>query len=186
MRAIRVALVAAAAFFAAPTFAAIAPASHATKHPTHVAKHSAKHSRVARHVAKPDDGVSVPMDEARVITFKQPVSTVFVGNPYIADVTMIDSRHAYLLGKTFGATNLIGLNAQHTPVVNTQINVSNRQIGAVTLNRGADTYNYSCTRARCETSPRPGDPLAYVNNTEDAATKHQDEGSKAASVASAQ
>lgn len=132
---------------------------------------TAKHA--AKHVMHSSDGVTVPMDEARVITFSQPVSTLFVGNPAIADVTIIDSRHAYLLGKTFGATNMIGLDANNRQVMNAQVNVTNRVVGSVTLNRGADTYNYSCTELHCETSPRPGDPQAFVGATEGAAQQHE-------------
>jgi hypothetical protein len=131
-----------------------------------------------------DGGLSVPMDEAKMITFTQPISTLFVGNTTIADVTIIDSHHAYLLGKTFGATNMIGLDSNNHQVMNAQINVTNRMVGSVTLNRGAETYNYSCTQLHCETNPRPGDPASYVTNTENAAQQHQDAATKAA-VASA-
>jgi len=135
-------------------------------------KHSVRHSD--------SDGLTVAMDEARVITFTQPIATLFIGNTTIADVTVIDSHHAYLLGKTFGATNMIGLDANNHQVMNAQINVTNRVVGSVTLNRGAETYNYSCTRLHCETSPKPGDPTNYVTNTENAAQQHTDAGAKAA------
>ncbi len=176
MRVFHLALLAACVALVTPSTAIAAP--HAVKHPNHPAKHIS-----AKRVARPDDGISVPIDEARVITFKLPIATVFIGNPTVADVTMIDSRHAYVLGKTFGATNLIGLNAEHTPVVNAQISVANRMVGSVTLNRGAETYNYSCTRLHCETGPRPGDPLGYVTNTESAANAHADTATKASAVA---
>lgn len=167
MRALRSTSLIAAAFFAIPAMAVAAP--HAAKHP-------------AKHATHADAGLSVPMDEARVITFTQPVSTLFVGNASIADVTVIDSHHAYLLGKTFGATNLIGLDANNRQVMNTQVNVTNRMIGSVTLNRGADTYNYSCTEMHCETNPRPGDPTAYVTNTQTTVQQHEEAGMKSASA----
>lgn len=162
MRAFRVAFLATSALLAASS---IALAAHAAT------KHSAKHA---------DDGLTVPMDEARMITFTRPVTTLFVGNTTIADVTIIDSHHAYLLGKTFGATNMIGLDSSNRQVMNAQINVTNRVVGSVTLNRGAETYNYSCTHLRCETSPRPGDPKDYVANTESTAQQHEDAAAKAA------
>lgn len=155
MRAFRFAALIAATVLAASA-AQAAPAKHA-----------------ARHAAHANDGVTVPMDEARLITFTQPVATLFVGNPTIADVTIIDSRHAYLLGKTFGTTNMIGLDSGNHQVMNAQVNVTNRMVGSVTLNRGADTYNYSCTELHCETNPRPGDPSAFVNTTESSAQQHE-------------
>jgi hypothetical protein len=162
MRALRFVFLAAIAALALPAAAVSAP------------KHTAKHNT---------DGLTVPMDEARLITFTQNVATLFVGNTTIADVTIIDSHHAYLLGKTFGATNMIGLDANNRQVLNSQINVTNRMVGAVTLNRGAETYNYACTKLHCETNPRPGDPTAYVSNTESAAQQHQDASIKAAVAA---
>jgi hypothetical protein len=155
MRAFRFVLLPAAIFLLTPVIAAHAAPKHAVKGATQV-----------------NDGLTVPMDEARIITFTQPVATLFIGNTTIADVTVIDSHHAYLLGKTFGATNMIGLDANNHQVMNAQINVTNRVVGSVTLNRGAETYNYSCTQMHCETSPRPGDPTSYVSTTETTAQQH--------------
>ncbi len=126
------------------------------------------------------DGVNVPMDEVRMIAFSQPVSTVYVGNPVIADVTMIDPEHAFLLGKTFGETNLIALGANGKPISNERVVVFGRRMGAVTLNRGAQTYNYTCTPLHCETQPVPGDPSDYFGNTHSAIQTHEDQGAKAA------
>lgn len=66
-------------------------------------------------------GIAVPMDEVRTISFDRPISTVYVGNPAIADVTMIDSTHAFILGKSFGATNLLALDAKGTQVSNQHV-----------------------------------------------------------------
>ena len=167
MRAFRLALLTATALLAIPATVVAAP--HTPKHP-------------AKHAVHTDPGLTVPMDEARVITFTQPVSTLFIGNTTIADVTIIDSHHAYLLGKTFGATNMIGLDTNNRQVMNAQINVTNRMMGSVTLNRGAETYNYSCTQLHCETNPRPGDPTAYVANTQGTVQQHEDASMKAASA----
>ena len=65
--------------------------------------------------------LSVPMDEVRVIKFKTPVATVYVGNPAIADVTVIDPTHVFLLGKSYGKTNLIALDINRNPIVNDQV-----------------------------------------------------------------
>jgi hypothetical protein len=146
------------------------------------APHRAPQHHPVKRVVHADPGFTVSMDEARIITFPQPVATVFIGNPTIADITVIDSRHAYLLGKTFGVTNMIGLDIDHNQVMNRQVAVTNRNGGEVTLHRGADSYNYTCSASRCETGPRPGDPMAYVSNTEDTAAKHTDMGLKAAAA----
>lgn len=162
MRPFRVAFLAASTLLAASS---IALAAHAAQ------KHPLKHV---------DDGLVVAMDEARMLTFTQPITTLFLGNTTIADVTIIDSHHAYLLGKTFGTTNMIGLDSSNHQVMNAQVHVINRVMGSVTLNRGAATFNYSCTALHCETGPRPGDPLDYVGITEGAAQAHESNAAKAA------
>ena len=53
-----------------------------------------------------------------------PVSTVYVGNPTIADVTMIDARHAFVQGKGYGRTNIVALNRDNVQVFNTRITVT--------------------------------------------------------------
>ncbi|HSM96402.1 MAG TPA: pilus assembly protein N-terminal domain-containing protein [Rhizomicrobium sp.] len=162
MRPFRIAFLAASSLLAASS---IALAAHAAP------KHAVKHV---------DDGLVVAMDEARMLTFTQPIVTLFLGNTTIADVTIIDSHHAYLLGKTFGTTNMIGLDSSNHQVMNAQVHVINRITGSVTLNRGAASFNYSCTALHCETGPRPGDPADYVANTEGAAQAHEGSAAKAA------
>ena len=66
-------------------------------------------------------GVSIAMDEVRTITFPKPVATIYVGNPAIADINMIDSRHAFILGKGYGNTNMLALDNDGKQVSNTHI-----------------------------------------------------------------
>lgn len=128
-------------------------------------------------------GVAVPMDEVTLVAFKAPVSTVYLGNSSIADLTLVDSKHVFVLGKTFGTTNLIALSADNKVIVNEPVTVFGRSAGMVTLNRGADTYNYTCTNLHCETRPTPGDPKTYFENTEGEIGEHEDNSTKSASVA---
>jgi hypothetical protein len=124
--------------------------------------------------------VSVPMDEVTMVAFKQPVATVYLGNSSIAQLTLVDSRHVFVLGKAFGTTNLIALSDHNEVIANEAVTVSGRRTGMVTLNRGADTYNYSCTDTHCETHPVPGDAKAFFENTQSAAGAHEDTANKAA------
>ncbi|HEX4370788.1 MAG TPA: pilus assembly protein N-terminal domain-containing protein [Rhizomicrobium sp.] len=103
------------------------------------------------------DGVAISMDEVRTITFPKPVATVYVGNPSIADINMIDSRHAFVLGKGFGNTNIVALDHQGDQVSNTHVSVMAREDSTVTLQRGTGRLTYSCTASHCEATPQPGD-----------------------------
>ena len=104
--------------------------------------------------------IAIPMDEVRIVTFPVPVSTVYVGNPVIADVTVIDSKRVFLLGKNFGTTNLVALDAEGNPTASERVTVYSRQGSMVTLHRGAAQTTYACAGARCEASPVPGDDNA--------------------------
>lgn len=170
---------------AAVSFAcAAAPVAAATvvpapkHHKTAVHKVAIKRRLAPQHT----DGVSVVMDEVRVVTFKRPVSTVFIGNPVIADATVIDPYHAFILGKAYGVTNLIALSAQSQTVANQQITVANRSGGVVTLNKGSAQFTYSCTTAHCETNPRPGDQKGYFDDNTGSIGSHEEQGIKAASA----
>ncbi len=102
-------------------------------------------------------GIEIPLDQVRIVTFKVPVRTVFVGNPVIADITVIDSTHVFVLGKNFGSTNIVALDSAGREAVNEQVTVHERPGSAVTVQRGNAKTTLVCTSSRCETAPTPGD-----------------------------
>ena len=125
--------------------------------------------------------VSVMMDEVRTMTFKTPVSTVYVGNPAIADINMIDSRHAFILGKAYGSTNIIALNQQGAQISDTRVDVlASARESTVTLNRGAARVTYSCTANHCEVTPQPGDGKDVYSGANGQIDQHQETAKKAA------
>ncbi len=101
-------------------------------------------------------GMTVPMDEVRTVTFGKPVATVYVGNSVIADVNMIDSRHAFVLGKAFGTTNVIALD-QYGPrdLQHLRQRLGHPRRDGDGVPRLAQT-TLSCGGPRCEVSPMPG------------------------------
>lgn len=124
--------------------------------------------------------MAVPLDEVRVVSFAKPVSTLYVGNPVIADVTIIDSRHAFVQGKAFGATNVVALDANGRQVANQQIVVASKGNMLVTLQRGTQQTTYACAGARCQPTPQPGDSKDAFESATDQISKYQGLLSKAA------
>jgi hypothetical protein len=102
-------------------------------------------------------GVEIPLDQVHVLAFKAPVKTVFVGNPVVADVTVIDSTHVFILGKNFGTTNLVALDEKGQEFFNEQVTVLDRPGSVVTLQRGTAKTTLNCNTSRCEAAPTPGD-----------------------------
>jgi len=125
--------------------------------------------------------ITVPLDEIKVVTFESPVKVVYVGNPTIADVTVIDSTHVFVLGKSFGSTNIVALDDTGNQTAEDKVTVLNHDANIVTLQRGAGRSTLNCAQTRCEAAPIPGDdPMPYDTITSQV-DKHQGQNLKAAS-----
>jgi Flp pilus assembly secretin CpaC len=125
-------------------------------------------------------GIALAMDEVRTLTFARPIATVYVGNPSIADITMIDARHAFLLGKAYGSTNIVALNHDGDQVYDSRVAVVERRNESFTLNRGAQRVTYDCNAGRCEISPTPGDGKDSYDQAMNQLGSHADTARKAA------
>ena len=138
------------------------------------------------YAADKNDSVALALDEVHTLTFHTPVSTVYVGNPTIADVTMIDARHAFVQGKSYGRTNIMALNRDNVMVFNTHITVTGSDGGGtVTLNRGAQRVTLNCGGGRCEPTPMPGDDKSGYDSFSNQNTAHQAAARSAANAAEA-
>ena len=142
---------------------------------------TAHHKAPAKHrvVKKAPGGIAVRLDEVRIVTFNRPVSTVFVGNPVVADATVIDQHHIFVLGKGFGTTNMIALGPQSETVANQTLTVLNPG-GLVTVNKGSAQFSYACNGGRCTASPVPGDQKAFFDENTSSTASHQSQGITAA------
>jgi Flp pilus assembly secretin CpaC len=133
-----------------------------------------------------NDFVALALDEVHTLAFSTPVSTLYVGNPSIADVTMIDARHAFVQGKGYGRTNIMALNHDNVMVFNTHVTVTgNNGGGTVTLNRGAQRVTFNCAGGRCEPTPMPGDGKDSYDVVNSQSTSHQTIARSAAAVTEA-
>lgn len=124
--------------------------------------------------------VAVPEDEARIIKFDKPVAVVYVANPVVADVNMIDSTHAFLLGKAYGATNMIAMDAKGNQIESRHVTVLGSS-HLVTLNRGNLQFTFACASVRCETATTPGDVKNYHDDNMSEIAVREEMGAKQAS-----
>ena len=51
--------------------------------------------------------LTVRLDQSARVRLSAPARDVVVGNPGVADVSMLDSRNIVVLGKSYGVTNLL-------------------------------------------------------------------------------
>jgi hypothetical protein len=100
--------------------------------------------------------LAVNIDQAARVTLSRSAKDVMVGNPGIADVTVLDERHLMITGKAYGVTNLMVADASGRTIFSRQVVVSAPDSNRISLYRGPDVYNYACS-PRCERTPMPGE-----------------------------
>jgi len=131
------------------------------------------------------DTITVALDEVQTVNFPRQVTTINVGNPAIADITMIDDRHAFILGKAYGSTNIIALGKAGEMISDTHVSVLNGQQNIVTLQRGTQRTTYNCTARACEAAPQPGDGKDSFETASGQISAHQDAAKAAAGAGGA-
>jgi Flp pilus assembly secretin CpaC len=103
--------------------------------------------------------VQVILDQARVIRLPPRATTVVIGNPAIADVTIQKSGVGIVTGKTYGMTNLIVLDPAGDMISEEQVIVKPAEDAIVTVQRGLDRESLACTPL-CERTVKLGDAAA--------------------------
>lgn len=70
------------------------------------------------------------------ISLSSAAGSVIVANPDIADVTVIDSRTVYIVGKGFGNSSVIITDQMGRPLFDGEVVVTASQKGAITVYKG--------------------------------------------------
>ncbi|MHC6152256.1 pilus assembly protein N-terminal domain-containing protein [Bradyrhizobium elkanii] len=125
--------------------------------------------RPAFATAAPDpDRIAVNVDQAKLVKLPGGISTIVVGNPLIADVTLQNGGVVVVTGKGYGATNFIALDRSGQVLVDRQIQVEGPTDQLVTVYRGVDRETYSCMPV-CQRRITLGDGETYFKSTMDQA-----------------
>ena len=120
-------------------------------------------------VAAPDpDRIAVYVDQAKLVKLPAKVSTIVVGNPLIADVTLQSGGIVVVTGKGYGATNFIAMDRNGEVLVDRQIQVEGPTDQLVTVYRGVERESYSCMPI-CQRRVTLGDGETYFKSAIDQA-----------------
>jgi Pilus formation protein N terminal region len=90
------------------------------------------------------DTISIAVDQATITKMPDSVSTLVIGNPIIADVTVRPGGLLIVTGKAYGVTNLIALDASGAVLSERYIEVTAPRDEVVVVYRGANRESYSC------------------------------------------
>src|SRR3954454_10812080 len=115
-------------------------------------------------LAGTDESVAVNVDQAKLVKLPERVSTIVVGNPLIADVTMQPGGLVVVTGKGYGATNFIAMNRAGEILMDRVIQVQGPSDRVITVYRGVDRESYSCMPI-CQRRVTLGDGEAFFKST---------------------
>jgi Flp pilus assembly secretin CpaC len=114
------------------------------------------------------DTIAVNVDQAKLVKLPTRVSTIVVGNPLIADVTLQTGGILVVTGKGYGATNFIAMDRSGEVLVDRVIQVEGPTDQLVTVYRGVERESYSCMPI-CQRRITLGDGETYFKSTMDQA-----------------
>lgn len=80
----------------------------------------------------------------RRVRLDRPAGTILVGNPLIADVTVLGNDTMFVSARTIGSTNIIVLDKQGNEIVTYEAFVREPRTKRVVLNNGGITESYQC------------------------------------------
>ena len=98
--------------------------------------------------------LNVGIDQSTRVQLSGPAGSVIVGNPQIADVTVVDANTLYITGKGYGVTEIVAVNASGHTVFQSQVVVTaGSGSGQVRIWRGGQATEMACASS-CSPSVR--------------------------------
>ena len=103
--------------------------------------------------------LNVEIDRSARVALRGAAASVIVGNPAIADVTVVDANTLYIVGKGYGVTEVVAVDAIGRPLFQNQVVVTGGSTGSVRLWRGGQMTEMACGGS-CSPSIRATGPGA--------------------------
>ena len=110
-----------------------------------------------------EDSLTVTVDQAKIYKLPGAVRTLIIGNPMIADVTLLKTGGTMIVtGKGFGETNMIALDSTGKTVKELNILVVGDS-RALVVQRGMERESYTCA-PRCQPTAVLGDDSKFFGD----------------------
>jgi hypothetical protein len=116
--------------------------------------------------------ISVTLDQAKIAQLPEGTTTLIVGNPMIADVTMLKNKNTMIItGKGYGETNMIAVGADGSLIEERQIQVLPAKTLLV-LQNGGSRISYACNPACMPTVQLGDDDKTFKDAGEQMSTRN--------------
>ncbi|GAB2174509.1 pilus assembly protein N-terminal domain-containing protein [Dongia sp. agr-C8] len=131
------------------------------------------------------DGLNINWREARVVKLAKPASSIIVGDPTVADVTLDTPTTVIVFGKTPGETNILVLSGDQEllldwPVVVSPVSARHVSVlNAIGSTEAPTEVLYACGTERCSRVLSPTD--VQFNASASSTTSSDTDASKSAS-----
>jgi hypothetical protein len=109
-----------------------------------------------------EEPIVVRIDQAGLFKLPDRATTIVIGNPLIADVSIEPGGLAVLTGKSFGATNIIVMDRTGAVLADHTVEVQGPGDRTIVVYRGVLQETYSCT-PYCSPRITLGDDSNYFN-----------------------
>ena len=103
--------------------------------------------------------LNVEIDRSARVALTGSAASVIVGNPAIADVTVVDANTLFVTGKGYGVTEVVAVDGVGRTIFQGEIVVTGGSTGSVRVWRGAQATEMACA-ASCSPSIRNGSTAA--------------------------
>lgn len=104
--------------------------------------------------------LSVEIDQSARIQLRGQAGSVIVGNPAIADVTVVDANTLFVTGKGYGVTEVVVVDGLGRTLFQSQVVVAGGDVGRVRVWRGAQVTEMACAASCAPTVRSAGDASA--------------------------
>ncbi|WP_295206111.1 pilus assembly protein N-terminal domain-containing protein [uncultured Brevundimonas sp.] len=120
---------------------------------------------VAPVVASAQDGaLNVEIDRSARVQLRGAAASIIVGNPQIADVSLVDANTMFIVGKGYGVTEVVAVDGAGRTLFKREIVVTGGSTGSVRVWRGAQATEMACG-ASCTPSVRSSSSSAAAAST---------------------
>lgn len=100
--------------------------------------------------------MNVEIDRSARVQLSGSASSVIVGNPLIADVTVVDANTLFIVGKGYGVTEVVAVDGVGRTLFQRDVVVTGGSTGSVRVWRGAQATEMACASS-CVPSIRAGE-----------------------------
>ena len=127
------------------------------------------------------DSMVVNLDQSVRLSLPGAARDIVVSNPTVADVSLLTPTSLVVLGKGYGITNLMVVDASGRTLLDREVVVGSSDANRVSFYRGPNVTNYACA-GRCERTPLPGEAETIYKTHSTPYTEHADQAKGAAEV----